>query len=375
MRDYFRPLHLVVVCVLIGLLLPPGWLSARSWEWGLRWLYILVLSFLLSSLITPLSIYLAYKIGILDIPDKRKMHAVPIPRLGGFGVFMAVVLTIGRNFQFSQELTGLMVAGSLIYGVGVLDDTLGLSARFRLAAQLAAALIVVAFGIRITFIPHIPGEIFWEALITVIWMVGITNAINFLDGIDGLASGMGALCALLFLSIAWPSRQGHVSFFTVALAGGCLGFLPYNWRPARIFLGDAGSTFIGFTLAGLAIMGSWGADHNPLVALTTPLLVLSIPIFDMIYTTVSRIKNGKVNNVKQWLEYVGKDHFHHRLMNLGMTEKQTVAFILVLNLCLGLASVTIRHTDTSLGAGLLMFQAFLIFIMITSLMLLGRQST
>ncbi len=368
-----RPAYWFVVLGLLALLLPPGWLSARSWEWGARWLYILLLAFLLCSLLTPLCIPLAFRLKILDMPAARKMHHEPIPRLGGLAVFLSVLIAVGRNFQFSRELAVLMAAAGLIFATGLVDDARGLSARVRLLSQVAASLLLVFSGIRITFVPHIPGELFLEALITVVWMVGITNAINFLDGIDGLAAGMGTLCALLFLSISWPTRQGYVSYFTVALAGACLGFLPYNWRPARIFLGDAGSTFIGFILAGLAVMGSW-ADQYPLVALSTPLLILSIPIFDMIYTTVSRVRNGQVHNVKEWLEYVGKDHFHHRLMKLGMTEKQAVGFILLVNLCLGLASITIRYAADPLGAGLLLFQAFLIFLIITALMLLGRQT-
>ncbi|MBI4397192.1 MAG: undecaprenyl/decaprenyl-phosphate alpha-N-acetylglucosaminyl 1-phosphate transferase [Elusimicrobia bacterium] len=372
-RRYFHPLHSAVVLGLIALLLPPGWLSARSWEWGIRWLYILILSFLISSLLTPVSIYLAFRLGVLDIPDYRKTHRMPVPRLGGLAVFSALLLTVGRNFQFSTEISGLMIAASLIFVTGFIDDARGLSARVRLIVQVLASLILVGFGVRITFIPAIPGEAILETLITVVWMVGLTNAFNFLDGIDGLAAGMGAVCALLFLSIAWPLRQGYVSYFTVALAGGCLGFLPFNWRPARIYLGDGGSTFIGFTLAGLAIMGSW-ANNNFLVALSTPLLILSIPIFDMIYTTVSRVHGGKVHNVREWLEYVGRDHFHHRLMNLGMNEKQTVGFILMVNLCLGLASLTVRYTANLLGAALLLSQAFLIFIIITSLMILGRRT-
>jgi len=369
--SYFRPAHGIALAALLALILPPGWLSALAWERNLRWLFVLAVSALLAGLATPLCMALAFRWKILDIPAARKMHSVPIPRLGGLAVFAAAIFSTARNFQFSWELTGLVAGGSLIYVTGLVDDARGLSAKTRLWAQIAASLTLVAFGVRITFLPHMPGEAFLETLITVVWLVGLTNAFNFLDGIDGLASGMGALCALLFLAIAWPSRQSYVSFFTVALAGGCLGFLPYNWHKAKIFLGDAGSTFIGFTLAGLAVMGSW-ADKNALVALSTPLLILAIPIFDMIYTTVSRVRNDQVHNVKEWLEYVGKDHFHHRLLHLGATEVQTVGFILAVNLCLGLASITIRHAATPFGAGVLLFQSFLIFLMIVFLMLLGR---
>lgn len=372
MLSHFRSYHLIVLALLLGLLLPPGWLSAVAWELGIRWVFVLGLAFLLSFLLTPLCVALAFRSGILDVPSERKIHSRPIPRLGGLAIFLSVLFSVGRNLQFSKALTGLVCSAGLVYLVGLWDDARGLSARTRLLAQVAAALMLVSFGVHVTFIPKIPGEVFLETLITVLWMVGITNAINFLDGVDGLASGMGALCALLFLAITWPTRQSHVSFFTVALAGACLGYLPYNWNPAKIFLGDAGSTFIGFSLAGLAIMGTW-AHSNPLLAMSTPLLILSIPIFDMIYTTISRVRNGLVHNVKEWLEYTGKDHFHHRLMNLGLNVPQTVGFILMVNLSLGLASVTVRQMATPIGALLLMCQALLIFLMIVVLMLLGRR--
>ena len=209
--------------------------------------------------------------------------------------------------------------------------------------------------------------------LTLLWFVGIANAINFLDGVDGLATGMIALCALLFFSIAWPTRQSYLSYITIATAGACIGFLPYNWRPAKVFLGDAGATFLGFLIAGLAVMGSW-AHKDPAVALSTPLLILGIPIFDMIYITVSRIKNDLVHNVKEWLEYTGRDHFHHRLMHLGLSQVQTVLFIWMLNLCLGLGALVIRDTGIR-GSMLLLIQSVIIFVIVIVLMILGKDAT
>jgi UDP-GlcNAc:undecaprenyl-phosphate GlcNAc-1-phosphate transferase len=208
----------------------------------------------------------------------------------------------------------------------------------------------------------------------VIWLVGIVNAFNFMDGIDGLASTMGAVCALLFLGIGWKSNQYPLSFISAALAGACFGFLRMNWRPAKVFLGDSGSTFIGFILGCLALYGSWATD-NPAVSLSTPVLILGIPIFDIIYTTVSRVRNGSVRSVKEWLEYAGKDHFHHRLMKLGMSVEQTVGFIVVLNICLGLGAWNIRHTASTAGTWLLLAQSVLIFLIVVALMILGREVT
>ncbi|HOW28304.1 MAG TPA: MraY family glycosyltransferase [Elusimicrobiota bacterium] len=374
MNRLYRPIHLWLLTGLILFLIPPGWVSAWAWQYGLRWAFVLAIALFMTSLFTPLCIHYAFRLNVLDIPNDRKMHSHPIPRMGGLAIYLALLLTTVRNFQFSREVSGLMAAVTVIFVVSLIDDIRGLSAFSRLAAQLVAAGILLSSGVRINFIPAMPGEALIEMAITVVWLVGITNAFNFLDGVDGLAGGMGVVCASLFFVIAWETRQSYISYFMAALTGGCLGFLPYNWRPARIFLGDSGSTLIGFSLAGLAVIGTW-ADNNPVVALSTPLLILSIPIFDMIYTTVSRIKNDQVHNVREWLEFTGKDHFHHRLMHLGLDEKRTVGFILIVNLCLGLGAVVIRNTANPLGAGLLLFQAVLIFIMIVILMLLGRQTS
>ena len=190
-----------------------------------------------------------------------------------------------------------------------------------------------------------------------------------------MAGGTGALCATLFLAIAWPERQRFLAYGASALAGACLGFLPYNWKPARVFLGDAGATFIGFMLAGLGLMGTETHQQLPFVALSTPLLILAIPVFDMIYTTLSRVRRGAVRTVKEWIEFTGKDHFHHRLMNLGMTAPGAVRFILLVNLCFGMSAIANRHTASRLVSALLLAQAFLIFAVIVVLMLLGRELT
>jgi len=233
---------------------------------------------------------------------------------------------------------------------------------------------VAMFGLHLSFPLKMPFGYPISILLSVVWLVGITNAFNFMDGIDGLASSMGAVCSLLFLGLGWNSSQYSLSFMSAALAGACVGFLGINWRPAKAFLGDSGSTFIGFMLGCLALYGSW-ATNDPVVAISTPLLVLGIPIFDIIYTTISRIRNGSVANLRQWLEYAGKDHFHHRLMYLGLKVEYTVGFIVLLNICLGLGALTMRRTVSSTGTWLLLAQSVIIFIIVVVLMVLGREST
>ncbi|MBI3550346.1 MAG: undecaprenyl/decaprenyl-phosphate alpha-N-acetylglucosaminyl 1-phosphate transferase [Elusimicrobia bacterium] len=361
---------------LVGLLLflPTGWVSAWAWERDIRWFYILLIAFFSSTVLTPISIAAATTLNVLDMPDPRKVHAVPMPRLGGLAVYGAVVLTLVRNGQWSVPLAGLLAGGTIIYLMGVVDDARGLSARVRLLGQLAASGIVVASGLHITYFSVYVGTHVGAVLVTVLWLIGLTNAINFLDGIDGLAASLGVVCSLLFLAIAWPERQGSLAYACAALAGACLGFLPYNWNGAKTFLGDGGATFIGFMLAGLAIHGSW-ARNNPVVSLSTPLLILSIPIFDMVYTTISRIKNGTVTNFREWLEYAGKDHFHHRLMKIGMRPPEAVGFILMLQLALGLNALICHFSLNPMTPLLILTQTAILYMIVVVLMLIGRQLT
>jgi UDP-GlcNAc:undecaprenyl-phosphate/decaprenyl-phosphate GlcNAc-1-phosphate transferase len=366
-------LYGLLLLLLLILLQPTG----GKWAWihGVRWLYVFLLSFGLSFLLTPLAEMLAQKFKILDLPDHdRKIHTMPIPRLGGLAVFAAFLISATRNDQFSMQLGGLIFGGCIIYAIGFFDDKKPLPAAARLSMQIIACLVVIYSGVFITVIPK-EFDLFRvpSSLLTIFWLLGLSNALNFLDGVDGLATGMAALCSILFFMIALPTNQTYLSYSTMALAGACLGFLPYNWRPAKIFLGDAGSTFLGFMIAGFAVMGSW-ADKNGMVAVSTPLLILGIPIFDMIYTTVSRIKNGSVKTFIQWLEYAGKDHFHHRLMHLGFSQVQTVGLILLLNFCLGLGALTLRETGTR-GSIFLLSQSVLIFLIVVALMLRGRNNS
>lgn len=362
-----------VLAVLLALL-PPGGFSAWTWTEGLRWFYLFLIAMSAVFVLAPASAWLAVRIGAMDVPNDRKVHTVPVPRIGGAAVYLAFMAAVLRNQQFSREIFGIMLGGTIIFALGFLDDWKGLSARARIFWQAAAALTVTFFGLKLSLPSWVPFSYVVSTALSVVWLVGIVNAFNFMDGIDGLASSMGAVCALLFLGIGWNSSQFPLSFISAALAGACAGFLRMNWRPARIFLGDSGSTFIGFILGCLALYGTW-ATNNPAVSLSTPLLVLGIPIFDIIYTTVSRVRNGSVGNIKEWLEYAGKDHFHHRLMKLGLGVEQTVGFIVLLNICLGLGAWTIRHTASTLGTWLLLSQSVLIFLIVVVLMLLGREIT
>ena len=246
-------------------------------------------------------------------------------------------------------------------------------AKLKLFVQMIAVAIMIHYGVVADFLPNAWWGKLFETLITFMWMLGITNSMNFFDGIDGLATGLTIICSAFLGILAIQTHQPYLMLLSIALAGSCLGFLPYNLRyrnPAVIFLGDAGSTFMGFMLAGMVLMGGWGGE-DPIKAYAMPMLILGIFIFDMVYTTVSRIASKKVINLNQWLEFTGKDHLHHRLMVLGLGAKQTVFFIYFLTASLGLSALVLKN-GSLIDALLLLLQAVTIYLIIVILMIRVR---
>jgi len=336
-----------------------------------KWLFLFVFSFIIAFFSTKVIGRIAAKLKILDHPNERKIHKKPIPLLGGLAIFVSYVATIIFNFNFSIELKGVVIGGTIILIIGLIDDIKHIPATWKLISQVLASSVLILYGVKLSFLPSTWWGNAGEVLLTVIWVVGITNAVNFFDGMDGLATGLTAICALSFFIVAQITGQSYLGFLTIALAGSCLGFLKFNFRPASIFLGDAGSTFLGFTLAGIAVMGGW-AEKNPKVALSLPIIILSVLIFDMIYITIARVWDGRVRNFREWIEYTGKDHLHHRLVALGFNETQTVLLIYLIAACLGISGINLLATE-DLRIYLEFIQAFFIFIIIVILMITGRK--
>ena len=340
-------------------------------EMSYRWLFLLFFSFLIAFLSTLVIRRVAIKLKILDLPDERKIHKKPIPLLGGLAIYISYVITIFLNFSFSIELKGVILGGTIILIIGLIDDIKHLPAKWKLVGQVVASSTLILVGVKLSFLPNVWWGYVGEVLLTIIWIVGITNAANFFDGMDGLAAGLITIGSLSFFVAAQITHQSYLGFLTIALAGSCLGFLKFNFKPASIFLGDTGSTFLGFTLAGIAVMGGW-AEKNPKVALSLPLLVLSVFIFDMVYITIARISKGVVRTIKEWIEYTGKDHLHHRLLTLGFNETQTVLLVYLIAACLGIGGINLRATE-DLRIYLEFVQAFFIFIIVVILMIAGRK--
>ena len=330
-----------------------------------RALQMAIISFALASVLTPAAIFAANKLGILDEPtEARKIHKAPMPLLGGVAIYAALAVTIIYNFHFSLQLKGVALGGTVMMLVGLIDDVRPLSSRLRLLAQLAATAILIRHDVCLTFLPETGWGHIGRIALTAFWVVGIVNAFNFIDGMDGLATGLAAIAAMCFFAIAFQTRQAYLAFLTIALFGSCLGFLPYNFHRARIFLGSAGSNFLGFTLAGIAVMGGWAA-HRPLVSFSVPVLILGVLIYDMIHITVDRILKGKVTSFREWTDYVGRDHFHHRLLRLGLSQRQAALLIYFISGCLGIGAIVLRSNAGN--AVLLLIQASIILSVVTVL--------
>lgn len=315
---------------------------------------------------------LAYRYRIVDFPSKRKVHKVMTPLLGGVAIYLGFIAGLALSFPLSHIIVVIIAASTLILVLGLIDDIWGLSARFRLVVQLLAALVVVIFGGRIEFLPAGAGNDILEYVVSLVWIIGITNAFNYLDGLDGLASGAAVINLSAFAIILYMTSQRSLVILTVVLTAACIGFLPYNFASGRkkVFLGDAGSTFLGFVLAGVGLCGYWA--EGDIVKIAIPILILGVPIFDMVFTTVMRIAEKKIQSVPEWLKYAGKDHFHHYLVDIGLGRLGAVIFIYCTILSLGLSAIIVSRSGP-LTAILSIFQGFIIFGIIGVLIVMGKR--
>jgi UDP-GlcNAc:undecaprenyl-phosphate/decaprenyl-phosphate GlcNAc-1-phosphate transferase len=359
-----------------------------SAHWILVAFYVFDVSFVLALILTPIFKRLSIQWGYVDQPDQeRKIHAHAMPLLGGAAVFGAFALNVTFNYlvalplvarvnviELSQYVEGafsvwrklvvLLVGGLLMVALGIYDDKHELKARTKLLGQIAIALLVALAGMRITvFINNTVASF----ALTVLWIVTITNAMNFLDNMDGLCAGVGLVCAAMFGFIAAIQEQYFVGVLAFALAGALLGFLPYNFKPATIFLGDAGSHFIGYMLAILPVMGTFyrSSDQTHLPVLI-PLLVLAVPLFDMAMVIWIRLQRGQP-------VYLGDvNHISHRLVRLGLPQSWAVTLIYLITATLGLGATVLLWSDLT-GAIIVLVQAVCLLAIVTVLEQLGSK--
>jgi len=311
-----------------------------------------VIAFIVTFSATPVAKKVAFKIGAVDVPkDERRMHKKPIARLGGAAivsgflvsiVFSGLGLSFDINdiFPYARQILGFSAGMLIIVAMGITDDIKPLKAKVKLACQIAAAIIVVASGTRINVVtnPFASDGItvlspYISYPLTVFWIVGVANAMNLIDGLDGLAAGVASISSLslFFVSLIWG--RWEVAMVTAALAGASLGFLPHNFNPAKIFMGEVGAAFLGFTLAVISIPGT--VKSYTAIAIAIPLLVLGLPIFDTLFAIIRRILNKKP------IMQADKGHLHHRLIDMGLSQKQSVVIIYILSAVLGLCAIVL----------------------------------
>jgi UDP-GlcNAc:undecaprenyl-phosphate GlcNAc-1-phosphate transferase len=311
-------------------------------------IYIIVFisAFILALLTTPLTVVLGRRWRLTDQPGGRRMHHGEVPRLGGIALFTGFMGTALLIFGLSdlgwwpairgedyKLLTGVMIGSGLVFAFGLWDDRQELPAWPQFAAQFAVALVAISFDIFIEratlpifgYIDKFPVWITYP--LTIFWIMGMINTVNWLDGLDGLAAGVAAIAALLFAVHAYSLGQTVVAMFPLALAAACLGFLPFNFHPARVFMGSSGSMFLGFALASLSILAP--------AKVATALLVLGIPIVDVAWLTVRRWRRG---NPAQ----AGRDHLHYRLLDLGLSQRQIVLLYYTFCATFGLLALVIE---------------------------------
>lgn len=315
------------------------------------WLYFvaLVISAATSAFVTPLVSRLARHVGMLDeVTDERRVHETPTPRLGGIAVYLGFTLALfavlgialTSRFNFFHELSdihqflGLLFGSIMILCVGLWDDIMGLRARGKLIAQIIVALMAILYGFVIPDITipfygliKIPTAIGY--IITLIWYVGMMNAINFIDGLDGLLGGVTAISGTFMFAIALVHHQPVAALVMISLAGAALGFLPYNFNPAKIFLGDTGSLFIGFVFATVSVMGE-GAKQAVAISILVPLIILALPVLDTAVAIIRRTRSGKR------ITEADRGHFHHQLIfRYGLSVRQAVLLIYIVSFLLG----------------------------------------
>ncbi len=290
---------------------------------------------------TPLARRLAPRLGIIDHPSARKLHVRPVPLMGGVAIYVGVVLAllfVGNPFR-SSELAGILIGASILALTGLWDDRVSLKASFKLLVQVLAASVLIISGVYV----RLPVPWMFNLAITLVWVVGITNAINLLDNMDGLSGGICAIAAAFFTVLAAINGQVLVGALSAAVMGACLGFLVYNFSPASIFMGDAGSLFLGFVLASLGIKLKFPQAPSSLETWMVPVLVLGVPVFDTTLVTLSRLRRG-VNPFTT----AGKDHTSHRLTRYGFSHREAVMALYLAACACGLAAVYVSEVASML---------------------------
>lgn len=318
-------------------------------------------AFAITLVATPFAKWISIKCGAIDYPKDRGVHKKPMPRMGGVAIVLGFTVTVLMIFFFdrgmsTKQFVGFLSGALLIAALGVLDDMKNLPAKLKFCVQIVAALIVIFSGIQINVVlwPVTAALQKFSIPITLVWIVGVTNAVNLIDGLDGLAAGVSSIAALSLMVLCIMTGSNTAVVLTAALAGACLGFLPRNFNPAEIFMGDTGSTFLGFVLSVTSILGVF--KGYALLAVSVSVLCLGLPVFDTIFAMLRRM--AKHQSIMQ----PDRGHLHHRLIDRGFTQKQAVLILYAISFCLGCLAIFISFKDSRIIVVVLLTVILLSFI-------------
>ena len=302
----------------------------------------LLIALVFSFLMTPIVRTFAYKVGAIDVPkDGRRMHKVPTPRLGGLAIFIGFMISTLLFVPMTPEMKSVLLGAVVIVVLGVVDDSVVLSAKVKFIIQILAALIPALNGVTIQAFsnPNIfSSNLYWmlgnlSIPFTVLWIVAVTNSVNLIDGLDGLANGVSTISATTMLVLALLLGESDVAIVLAALVGACVGFMPYNFNPAKMFMGDTGAMFLGYILATMSIQGLF--KYYAVISFVVPFLILGLPIFDTSFAFFRRLARGQSPMSPD------REHIHHRLIDMGLSQKQAVATLYVVSAILGLSAVVL----------------------------------
>ena len=336
----------------------------------------LLVALVVSFLASPLVKNFAYKVGAIDVPkDARRMHKTPTPRLGGLAIFLGFMISVILfvPIRGDREMQSILLGAVIIVVLGVVDDIMALPAMLKFVVQIVAALIPTLNGVIVRAVsnPNIFSEnpywvLDWLSIpVTVLWIVAVTNSVNLIDGLDGLANGVSAISATTVLVISLIASEAQVALVMAALVGASVGFMPYNQNPAKMFMGDTGATFLGYILATMSIQGLF--KFYAVISFVVPFLILGLPIFDTAFAFTRRIAHG------QSPMHADRSHIHHRLIDLGLNQKQAVATLYVISAILGLSAVVL--TTGGEGKAMILFAALCIVAVVAAKVVFPKEIT
>lgn len=306
-------------------------------------LYLLAfgISLLIAWVVTPYAGKLAFRIGAVAQPGPRRIHKKPTPLIGGLAIYAAFVVSSLLFLPLNHETVGMLLGATVIVALGLIDDAKELSPKAKILGQLAAAVILVLFGYEIRWVTNPFGGMFDLKIlaipVTIFWTVAMTNLINLIDGLDGLAAGISIIASFTLFLFARQLGYVNIALITVSLAGGALGFLRYNFNPAQIFMGDTGAMFLGYILAAASIQGA--VKSAAAIAIVVPMLALGLPIFDTVFAIVRRYLNGMP------ISQADKGHIHHRLLAIGLSQRQAVLLMYCISAVLSAVAISLTRVD------------------------------